>query len=205
MASAMTPDDSAASCSRRDATMESFATSAMTAPRPPWRSPSSKQASNCLSSPASTQISRSGESPACISAGAKRSRRVRHQSTGPAVRAAIPAAKSAAIAPSTAPLPPPVTSCRLPRASPPSGRTRSISATPKGRTPRAAPCPPSRRPMRSRSSEMTVRCTGSGMDEHMGEHLRLAVGFRVDGRSIGRLFFICSHSAKESTGVFAGK
>ena len=46
--------------SRREAVIESRAVSATTAPRPPWRSPSSKQASNAFSSPASTWISRSG-------------------------------------------------------------------------------------------------------------------------------------------------
>src|SRR5690606_28851523 len=49
-------------------------------------------------------------------------------------RAAMPAAKSAAAAPSIAPLPPPATSCRAPSASPPPGRRESTSATPKGST-----------------------------------------------------------------------
>ena len=67
-------------------------------------------------------------------AGAKRSGRAMHQSTLPFVRAAMPAAKSAAAAPSIAPLPPPATSCRAPSASPPPGRRESTSAIPKGST-----------------------------------------------------------------------
>jgi hypothetical protein len=42
---------SAASCNRRDAVIDSRATSATTAPNPLWRSPSSKQANTVLSSP----------------------------------------------------------------------------------------------------------------------------------------------------------
>ncbi len=47
-------------------------------------------------------------------------------------RAAIPATKSAAAAPSIAPFRPPVTSCSAPSASPPPGSTVSIAGTPKG-------------------------------------------------------------------------
>jgi hypothetical protein len=79
-------------------------------------------------------MTRSDFSPACDSAGAKRSGRVRHQSTFPRVRAAIPAAKSAAAAPSIAPFPPPATSCSASSASPPLGSRESISARPKGNT-----------------------------------------------------------------------
>lgn len=73
--------------------------------------------------PLSTWITRSGCSPACANFGAKRSAAMTHQSTGPESRAAIPAAKQAAAAPSTAPWPPPATSCRQPSARlPPGGR-----------------------------------------------------------------------------------
>ncbi len=71
-------------------------------PSPPCRSPSSIQARVALSSPASTKITRPGGNPACSSPGAKRSWSATHQSTWPAVRAAIPAVKQAAAAPSTA-------------------------------------------------------------------------------------------------------
>src|SRR6516165_10474661 len=57
-----------------------------------------------------------------------------HQSTLPLVRAAMSAEKSAAAAPSMAPLPPPATSCSAPRASPPPGSRESNSASPKGST-----------------------------------------------------------------------
>jgi hypothetical protein len=50
------------------------------------------------------------------------------------VRAAMPAEKSAAAAPSMAPLPPPATSCSAPRTSPPLGSRESNSAIPKGST-----------------------------------------------------------------------
>jgi len=43
------------------------------------------------------------------------------------------------------------------------------------------------------------------MGEHMDEHLGFAVGLRTCDRLIGHMFFICSHSAKESTGVFTRK
>ena len=52
-------------------------------------------------------------------AGTKRSGRSRHHKTFPRVRAAIPATKRAAAAPSIAPLPPPPTSCSAPSARPP--------------------------------------------------------------------------------------
>jgi hypothetical protein len=70
-----------------------------------------------------------GGRPAWAIAGAKRSGRVTHHSTLPTVRAAIPAANSAAAAPSIAPLPPPATSCRPPKANPPPGAfdARAIS------------------------------------------------------------------------------
>ena len=65
-------------------------------------------------------------------AGAKRSGRSRHHRTFPRVRAAIPATKRAAAAPSIAPLPPPPTSCSAPSARPPPGSRASISASPNG-------------------------------------------------------------------------
>ena len=65
-------------------------------------------------------------------AGAKRSGRSRHRRTFPRVRAAIPATKRAAAAPSIAPLPPPATSCSAPSARPPTGSRASISASPNG-------------------------------------------------------------------------
>src|SRR3546814_3684221 len=63
-----------------------------------------------------------------------RSGRGRHHSTWPLVRAAIPAAKSAAAAPSIAPLPPPAISCSAPSARPSPGSRESTSAIPMGST-----------------------------------------------------------------------
>lgn len=57
-----------------------------------------------------------------------------HQRTLPLVLAAMPALKRAAAAPSSAPLPPPATSCSAPRASPRPGRRSSTSGIPKGST-----------------------------------------------------------------------
>lgn len=53
MAIASVPDPSAASCSRRDAVIGNLATSPTTPASPPWRKPSSKQASTVFSSPTS--------------------------------------------------------------------------------------------------------------------------------------------------------
>lgn len=53
MASAIVPDSSAQSCKRREATIGRRATSPTTADRPPWRKPSSMQASTPFSSPTS--------------------------------------------------------------------------------------------------------------------------------------------------------
>lgn len=88
-------------------------------------------------------MTRSDFRPACESAGANRSGRVTHQSTLPRVRAAIPAVKSAAAAPSSAPFPPPATSCRVPHGSPPPGSRESTAARPKGNTVVARRCRPS--------------------------------------------------------------
>ena len=49
----MVPEPSAASWSRREAVIDNRVTSATTAPRPPWRRPSSKQARTVFSSPPS--------------------------------------------------------------------------------------------------------------------------------------------------------
>ena len=65
-------------------------------------------------------------------AGAKRSGRSRHRRTFLRVRAAMPATKRAAAAPSIAPWPPPATSCSAPSARPPTGSRASISASPNG-------------------------------------------------------------------------
>lgn len=54
MAIPIEPASSAASCSRREVVIDRRATSATTAPSPPWRNPSSMQANTLLSSPAST-------------------------------------------------------------------------------------------------------------------------------------------------------
>src|SRR5258708_364579 len=105
-------------------------------------------------------MTRSGASPAKASAGANRSGRVTHHSTRPRVRAAIPAAKSAAAAPSIAPLPPPATSCSAPSANPPSGKRSSMALTPNGNTARRCLSPPSRHRMRSRSAAITAMGTG---------------------------------------------
>ena len=138
----MVPLSLAARCSRREAVIGSRAMSATTAPRPPCRNPSSMQARTDLSSPASTWITRSGARPACSSPGANKSCCATHHRTLPDVRAAIPATKQAAAAPSTAPFPPPATSCRHPSASPPPGSLRSSGGTPKGRSPACAHHPP---------------------------------------------------------------
>ena len=100
-------------------------------------------------------MTRLGWRPACASAGKNKSGRVRHQTIGPFVRAAIPAANRAAAAPSTVPDPPPANSCRAPWASPPPGRIASISATPNGRQPAFLAPSPSMEEMRSRRSART--------------------------------------------------
>jgi len=150
----MVPVPFAARCSRREAVIGSCATSPTTAPRPPCRSPSSMPARTALSPPASTCLTRSGVRPACSSPGAKRSCSATHQSTRPEVRAAIPAAKQAAAAPSAALFPPPATSCRQPSASPAPGSLRSSLAIPKGSTSALRAPFPSSRAMRARSSAM---------------------------------------------------
>lgn len=122
---------------------------------PPCRSPSSKHASKVFSSPASTKMTRPGASPACAIAGANRSCRVTHHRILPFVRAATPAVKSAAAAPSTAPFPPPATSCSAPSARPPPGSRPSISGTPNGNAFRTRASRPSRSWTRSRRSART--------------------------------------------------
>ena len=88
-------------------------------------------------------MTRSEFSPACASAGANKSSRVRHQSTLPRARAAIPAAKSTAAAPSITPLPPPAISCNAPSGSAPPGSRESTAVTPKGNDGVARRCWPS--------------------------------------------------------------
>jgi len=58
-----------------------------------------------------------------------------HHKTFRRVRAATPAVKSAAAAPSIAPWPPPATSCSAPSAKPPSGRRPSIDAKGQNQSP----------------------------------------------------------------------
>jgi len=53
IAIAIVPVLSATSCNRRDAVIDSLATSPTTPAMPPWRKPSSKQASTLFSSPTS--------------------------------------------------------------------------------------------------------------------------------------------------------
>lgn len=149
----MVPLSLAARCSRREAVIGRRAISATTAPRPPCRNPSSMQARTDLSSPASTWMTRSGDRPACSSPGANKSCCATHHRTLPGVRAAIPATKQAAAAPSTAPFPPPATSCRHPSASPPPGNLRSSVGTPKGSTSRVRAPSPSSCAIRSRSAK----------------------------------------------------
>src|SRR5450631_476049 len=127
-------------------------------------------------------------SPACARAGAKRSGRVRHHKTFPRVRAAIPAAKSAAAAPSIAPWPPPATSCSAPSANPPPGRCRSIALMPKGSTNRWRLDAPSSRQMRARSSSI------AGWE--MGVFMALAAW----RQSVPYLFLSSPESQSESAG-----
>lgn len=168
----MVPLSFAARCRRREAVIGRRATSATTAPRPPCRKPSSIQARTDLSSPASTWITRSGSNPACSSPGANRSCCATHHRTLPDVRAAIPATKQAAAAPSTVPLPPPATSCRQPSASPPPGSLRSSAEMPKGRTSRVRAPSPSSCEIRARRAAMAglmarscMRKAGSGSSQ----------------------------------------
>ena len=134
---AVTPEASAASCSRREAVSVSPPSSSPTTPaRPPpvglrYRSPSSITDRTCLS--ASARISRSGCSPTPASAGANRSSRVSTHSTGPRRRPSAPATNSAAAAACSVSGPVPATSCNAPMARPPSGKCRSRAAMPKPR------------------------------------------------------------------------
>lgn len=170
----------AARCSRREAVIGSRAISATTAPSPPCRNPSSMQARTDLSSPASTWITRSGGRPACSRPGANKSCWVTHQSTFPRVRAAIPATKQAAAAPSTAPFPPPATSCRQPRANPPPGSFWSSDGTPKGSTSRVRAPSPSSREIRARRAAMA------------GLMARSCIWKADSGSSQGQILMLCS-------------
>ncbi len=104
------PFFSAASWSRRLASIGSRTTSPTTAPSPPKDNASSIEARTSSSRSLSTKITRLALRPACASAGKNRSGRVRHQTIFPLVRAATPATNSAAAAPSTVPAPPPANS-----------------------------------------------------------------------------------------------
>lgn len=111
-------------------------------------------------------MTRSGFRPACASAGANRSGRVMHHKTLPRVRAATPAANSAAAAPSMAPLPPPEISCSAPSANPPPGSRASRSAIPKGSTDLAGRRRPSIFSIRARKSSMAGSCRKMVVDLH---------------------------------------
>ncbi len=89
-------------------------------------------------------------------AGANKSCRFTHHKICPLVRAAIPAANKAAAAPSTAPLPPPATSCNAPIARPPPGRCWSIAASPNGKTAATGLAPASSRRIFSRKTSITA-------------------------------------------------
>lgn len=158
------PELSAASCRRREAVIGRRASSPTTAPSPPWRRPSSAGEKRLFV--AGLHIDDAAwRQP---HPGQRRCEEIgpRHAPEHLALRgAAIPAEKSAAAAPSIAPLPPPATSCNEPSASPSPGKRRSISATPNERTWRPRPLVPSRRWMRSRSSETTMLSTGRGILE----------------------------------------
>lgn len=154
-------------------------TSATTQPNPPWRSPSSKHDKTDFSSCASTKMTRSGFSPAWAIAGAKRSDLVIHHSTLPFVRPAMPATNRAAAAPSTAPVPPPATSCSAPSAKPPPGSLASTASSPKGRTSLACRRPASIAAILARSAAT------SALDTVLTLTLRM-------------MFLFCSNSRVES-------
>jgi hypothetical protein len=90
MAMAIWPLFSAASCRRREAVIDSLATSPTTPARPGQRRPSSIEARTPASSPASAKITRSGGRPTWARDGAKRSRWRRHHRTSPSARARRP-------------------------------------------------------------------------------------------------------------------
>lgn len=125
-----TPDCSAASWSQREAVSGRVPSSPTTPASPAWRRHSSIAISTLVSLPASTKMIRSLARPARPSAGANRSRQRRHHSTGPAVRARMPAMKMVAAA-SSASAGLPATSCSAPAAMPPPGSTRR---SPRSRT-----------------------------------------------------------------------
>jgi len=132
--SAMTPLSSAASWRRRDAVRPKRVTSPTTAASPDSRRPSSMAGSTSRSWPLSAKITRSGWSPAAARPGANRSRRERHQSTGPSKRATIPARNKVAEPANSAAGLASTTSWRAERGRPPE-RCRSIAGIPKGRAP----------------------------------------------------------------------
>ena len=158
---AATPDPSAASCSRFEAVVEYLPISPTTPASPAWRRHSSMASRTFASLPASTWMTRSGCSPARWSAGANRSRQRRHHSTGPSIRARMPARKMVALA-SSARSGPPNISCSAPVAIPPPGSCESSSLRPNAIEPCRTPAP-SIRTMRARKSSRTVEwCMASG-------------------------------------------
>ncbi len=160
---AVTPERSAASCSRRLATAASLPTSPTTAATPAARSPSSIAHRISSSRRARTSTSRAGIEPKGGEAGpveirarqapqhdAARPLRSRRRSGGRR-GCRRRRRRRARHPPRRRPLP--RISCTAPRASPPPGKARSIAATPNGNTPCTAAAGRSIRRTRSRSSE----------------------------------------------------
>jgi hypothetical protein len=169
------PACSAASCSRREATRVSRpSSSATTAPRPGWRSPSSIAANTDL--PASANRIRSGCKPTPARPGANRSGCCCTHSTGPASRDRMPATNRVAAAACSVSGPDEAASCSAANARPPPGKTPSIVVRPKGKTGVAAvrPCARSMRAIRSRRSRRDTGPKGA-----------TAGGAAIDGAPIG--------------------
>ena len=164
---AMMPERSAASCSRRLATIGSVPTSPTTARMPGARNPSSIAHRISASRGVSASTTRPGSSPCAARPGPYRSGCGRHQSTMPfsfaMSRPRMPAIKAAASAPSSSSPPAPRISWRAPRAKPPPGNARSIAATAEGNTPCRVATGRSIPRMRSRSSERGALSTDAGM------------------------------------------
>ena len=174
------PDSSAASCKRREPVIESRDLRD-NAPSPPCRNPPRNRRGLILV--AGFHIDHAVRRESRLREGRGEQIQARtHQRIFPLVRATMPAAKSAAAAPSIAPLPPPATSCSAPSANPPAGRCRSIALMPKGSTARLRPDAPSSPRMRSRSSSIPGWMTDLFMT--------LATGLD------DVMFLICSHPAK---------
>ena len=86
------PEVSAASCSRRDAVMDSRATSATTPPSPDGAAPPRNRQARSSRPQLRRKSRASADRPTCVSAGANRSCSRTHHSTLPRVRAVMPAA-----------------------------------------------------------------------------------------------------------------